>query len=236
MLRVLVAAVVVLLLVALIAAVTALEAQAQAPVAVAAPGETPAAPASSTRCEHGITLAMGGERNRAESVFVSLLSEAPGDARALNNLGNLRVLDADYDVALAFYNQAYKIDPKDAGVRINRATTLMLLGDIERAEAEAAEAVKQAGGEAEAARLVGLTTTKDTSGARASEKPFVSKQEIRALLSAAKARVPGDSVPPTAADSTRAKSAGGQKPPTWRSAGPRAGDIGDLATLLYWKR
>src|SRR5262245_58227659 len=40
-------------------------------------------------CEYGITLALSGKSTAAESVFTSLLSHAPGDARALANLGNV---------------------------------------------------------------------------------------------------------------------------------------------------
>jgi Flp pilus assembly protein TadD len=174
---------------------------------------------------------------QAESVFVALLSDSPGDARALTNLGNLRVLEGDLDVALVFYNQAVRADASDAGIKLNRATSLMLMGDLERAEAEAAEAVRQAGSEEAAAKLIGLSTEAEAGETRASDKPFVSKQEIRALLSAAKSRVPGDSLGTGApADSTKANSKSGKKTTTWRSAGPRAGDAGDIAAVLYWKR
>src|SRR6266481_7519779 len=54
-------------------------------------------------CEYGIALALAGADARAESAFVSLLSHVPGDARALNNLGNTHLLRGDLDVALAFY-------------------------------------------------------------------------------------------------------------------------------------
>jgi Flp pilus assembly protein TadD len=188
-----------------------------------------------SRCAYGVTLAMSGELRQAESVFVAILSDSPGDARALTNLGNLRVLEGDFDVALVFYNQAARAAADDPGVKLNRATTLMLMGDQERAELEAAEAVTQAGGVEAAAKLLGLQSADGAQPSRSSDKPFVSQQEIRALLTAAKERVPGDSLGTDApADSTRVRPK--MKKTTWRTAGPRAGDTGDIASVLYWKQ
>ena len=230
----LMAAVAALLLAALVAAFAPSMANAQEATAIAADSEATPSADNGARCEYGIALAMAGDVKQAESVFVALLSDSPGDARALANLGNLRVLEGDLDVALVFYNQAVKADASDAGIKLNRATTLMLMGDVDRAELEAADAVEQAGGEEEAAKLLGLSDASKAES-RASDKPFVSSQEIRALLTAAKSRVPGDSLSGTApADTTKTKSK--SKKTTWRSAGPRAGDTGDVAAVLYWKR
>jgi len=231
----LMAAVAALLLAALVAAFAPSMANAQEPTAIAAKSQASEPAGDGARCEYGIALAMAGEIKQAESVFVALLSDSPGDSRALANLGNLRVLEGDLDVALVFYNQAAKADAEDAGIKLNRATTLMLMGDVDRAEVEAAEAVEQAGGAEEAAKLIGLSA-EGAPESRSSDKPFVSKQEIRALLTAAKSRVPGDSLDAGApADSTKTKSTKAKKT-TWRSAGPRAGDAGDIAAVLYWKR
>lgn len=232
----LIAAVAALLLAALLAAFAPSLAHAQDARAIADDSEATRSPANGSRTEYGIALAMSGELKQAESVFVSILSDSPDDARALTNLGNLRVLEGDLDVALVFYNHAAKSAAEDAGVKLNRATTLMLMGDMDRAEQEAAEAVKQAGGEEEAAKLLGLPQEPGSDQSRGADKPFVSKQEIRALLSAAKSRVPGDSLnggAPT--DSTKVQKTKSKKT-TWRSAGPRAGDTGDIAAVLYWKR
>ena len=62
------------------------------------PGEAKRDPLAA-ECEYGITLAMGGKLERAEEVFTSLLGHSPGDARALNNLGNLYVLRSGLEVA-----------------------------------------------------------------------------------------------------------------------------------------
>jgi tetratricopeptide (TPR) repeat protein len=193
---------------------------------------------SAKQAEYGIALAMAGDTKGAESVFVAMLSAAPGDPRALNNLGNLRVVNGDLDVALAFYDRALKPDTEQAGVVLNRATALMLMGDVDAAEAEAARGVKLAGGEEAAAKLLGLPAQKGAADTmRGSDKPFVSKQEIRALLNAATMRVPGDSMKAgSKADSTQADPKARKAAKTWRSAGPRAGDTGDIASVLYWMK
>lgn len=216
----------------------AAHAQQAKPKAVA--GSSVATPAGDTaaasrRCEYGIARALGGDLAAAENAFVAVLSAAPGDARALNNLGNLRVASGDLDVALAFYDRALERRPDAAGIVLNRATTLMMMGEIEAAEAEAARGVKLAGGEDRAAALLGLPAHR-APAERAGDKPFVSTQEIRALLDAATKRVPGDSMQSgAAADSTKAAPA--RKPArTWRSAGPRAGDTGDIVSVLYWMK
>jgi tetratricopeptide (TPR) repeat protein len=186
-------------------------------------------------CEYGITLAMMGHGARAESVFVSLLSHAPGDPRA--NLGNVHVMRGELEVALGFYDWALRRDSTDAGIRLNRATALLLMGEEERAREEATIGVRQAGGARAAATLLGLRPEGPAAATvgKAAEKAFVSKEEIRALLNAAAAGVP--------ADSSRGAGRGGgstggerKKPPTWRSGGARAGAESEVAAILYWKR
>lgn len=203
---------------------------------VAGPG-VPTAGADSAlgrRADHGIALALGGELRAAEAAFTSLLAAAPGDPRALANLGNVRALNGDLEVALAFYDQALRAAPRQAGIVLNRATVLLLLGETDRAELEAARGIELAGGEAEAATLLGLPSARGVVTARASEPRFVSREEIRALLTAARARVPGDSMRAAAPDSARHRARRPSR--TWRSAGPRAGDRGDLAAVLCWMR
>src|SRR5947207_3786352 len=89
---------------------------------------------SDPRGEYGVTLAISGEEARAESIFVTMLSHTRGDARALNNLGNLRLLRGETGVALAFYERALRGDSLDPGIHLNRATALMLIGDKDRSE------------------------------------------------------------------------------------------------------
>jgi len=185
------------------------------------------------RSDYGVTLAMSGESSRAESVFVSLLSDVRGDARALNNLGNLRLLKGELGVALAFYDRALRGDSTEAGIHLNRATALMLMGDDARAQHAAAVGVRLAGGVDKAGALLGLKSQGPMEDSKAAEKAYVNKDEVRALLRRAAAAVPADtanSAPSGAASAVK------KKVPTWRSAGPRAAEQSDAASVLYWKR
>lgn len=185
-------------------------------------------------CELGVALALNGERAHAESVFVSLLSHHPGDAAAFTNLGNLRLLDDDPEMALAFYRRAERADSTDAGIVLNEATALLLLGDDARAEARAREGLRMAGDVGAAASLMGLHY-RDAGAGRGAERARLSQEEVLELLRAATGRVPADSVgaserPDSTLENTRRK-----RGPVWRSAGPRAGDL-PAPALLYWKR
>jgi tetratricopeptide (TPR) repeat protein len=192
------------------------------------------APALETKSRMGVALAMSGQVSRAESVFVSLLSDSRGDARALNNLGNLRVVKGDLGVALAFYDRALRGDSSDAGIHLNRATVLMLMGDDQRAAEAAARGIRLAGGVEPAETLLGIRSEGEAGqSGRAAEKKYVSKDEVRAMLRRAASAVPASPAKGPPRDGAPATAQ--RKSPTWRSAGPRAADAGDAAVVLYWK-
>ena len=191
-----------------------------------------------TECDYGITLALSGEAEKAESVFISLLSQSPRDARALTNLGNLALQGGDPAIALAFYDRAVLADTLDAGILLNRAVALMLLGDEDSAVAQANDGVLKAGGEKEAASLLGLRPDEIAYSSsredKAAEKPRVDKSEIAALLSAARENVPKDSTQ----TERQGDSQSGEKETVraWRSAGARSAEGNVVADVLYWKR
>ena len=107
-------------------------------------------------CDYGVTLALEGRFAAAESVFTSLLSHAPGDTRALTNLGNIHLLRGEREAALAFYGLASGVDTADAGILLNRATAHYLMGEDSLARAEAGIAVARAGGGDSAESLLGF--------------------------------------------------------------------------------
>jgi Flp pilus assembly protein TadD len=207
-----------------------------APAAAAEPGTSPL----DAKCELGITLALAGRTASAESVFVSLLSEAPSDPRPYVNLGNVHFLRGDLDVALVFYDMAIGKDSTDAGIRLNRATTLMLQGEQAAALAEAALAIELAGGPEEASALVGLQQPEAGNG-KASDKTYVSKQEVRELLSSASMVPPQVELQVAAPDSLGAPEVQAQVDPVkkrshlWGSSAPRAADDTEAVAVLYWK-
>lgn len=186
-----------------------------------------------TRGEYGVTLAISGEEARAESIFVTMLSHTRGDARALNNLGNLRLLRGETGVALAFYERALRGDSLDAGIHLNRATALMMIGDEQRSAQAFAIGVKLAGGVDRAQALLGLPPDKQPTD-RAAKKTAIDPEQLRAMLRRAATSVPKDSV--RLLDSAAGLGAAGKRPSAWRSAGARASDGSDTPQLLYWKR
>lgn len=191
-----------------------------------------AASPADTRSEYGVTLAISGEQARAESIFVSMLSHTRGDSRALNNLGNLRLLRGETGVALAFYERALRGDSLDAGIHLNRATALMLLGDQQRSERAFATGVKLAGGVDRAQALLGLTPEKQPTE-KAARKTVIDPEQLRAMLKHAATAVPRDSL--KLLDSNVA-SGPAKRNSAWRSAGARASDGEDTPMILYWKR
>jgi len=198
-----------------------------APMRVSA--ESPAS--TEILCEYGITLALAGQGARAESVFISLLSRLPGDARALNNLGNLALLNGDPESAERFYRRAAEADSADPGVDLNRATALSLLGDETEALRSAEFGVTRAGGVEPAASLLGIFIERDSPEEQRGSRKGLSREEALQLL-----RIAAGKVPP---DSTRVKSTAvpAKTPSTrWRLAGPRSSDADEPIAAVYWKR
>jgi len=185
-------------------------------------------------CELGIARALAGESARAESVFISLLSHAPHDPRALTNLGNLHLLRGDPEVALAFYERALVADTSDAGIILNQAMALTLLGEEDAAEERARRGVDLAGGASPAASLLGLRyVAPDVAAARGATEAPLSREEVFEMLRVAVGRVPVDSVAVFGKADARP---GKRRTLLLRSAGPRASEALAPSTLVYWKR
>ncbi len=189
--------------------------------------------AADTRSDYGVSLAMSGEEARAESLFITMLSHTRGDARALNNLGNIRLLRGETSVALAFYGRALRGDSLDAGIHLNRATALLVIGDREQAETAYARGVKLAGGVEQAEALLGVLPEKEPSE-RAAKKTVIDPEQVRAMLKQSAATISTAKVQPVATGT--GKTASGKTASAWRSAGPRASDGSETPGLLYWKR
>ena len=218
--------------------------------ATAQPASTSSPSLSDQRNAYGITLALKGQAARAESAFVALLSSPTADARAFNNLGNIHFLRGEFDVALAFYDRAARADSLDAGVQLNRAAGFMMKGDEYHSREAATEGVRLAGGEAAAARLLGLKADDAKPKPLAAEGAWLTKDEVRAMINSARKSVPAES---TRTQATRgpAQGAGSGASPAstkatagkpkrargaWTSAGPRGADGADAAMVLYWMR
>jgi Flp pilus assembly protein TadD len=186
-----------------------------------------------SRADLGVSLAIGGSEASAESVFVSMLSHTRGDARALNNLGNIRLLRGEAGVALAFYDRALRGDSIDAGIHLNRATSLMLLGDQKRSEEAFATGVKLAGGLDRAMTLLNLPAD-NAPVDRGAKKTAINPEQLKSMLKRAAATVPKDQI--KVVDSEVTTNPASKSSSAWRSAGARASDGSEAPMLLYWKR
>jgi tetratricopeptide (TPR) repeat protein len=204
-------------------------------VAVAVAVAAPAGPDSTRKVNsYGITLALNHQLEQAETAFLSQLSLSPGDAAALNNIGNVYFLRGDAEVAGVFYDRALAADSLEAGVSLNKSIALLALGDEAGAHRAAARGIQLAGGETKAAALLGL---KPESGAaeRAAEGGGMTATSIRTLLARAAREVPA---PPARTDSVRAVPVPTKpkSPKAYRSAGPRADESTGVPAALYWMR
>jgi tetratricopeptide (TPR) repeat protein len=194
---------------------------------------TPPQPTPELLNERGISEALARDMDGAESSFLSVLTLRRGDARANNNLGNLSLLKGDLTVALSFYDHALAADTSDYGVRMNRATAYLLLGDEERAVSEAGFVVQAAGGPEQAGEKLGLRATAADS-TRAAGKKGLTKAELRELLNKASKSVPKTTSRPKTESAPEAGQ--GRRSPNWRAGATRAADDSESAALLYWKR
>jgi len=185
-------------------------------------------------CDLGITLALTGRSAEAESVFVSLLSRSPEDARALNNLGNLRLWRGEPDVALEFFRAAGEADTADAGISLNEAIAWLVQGNEELARQSAEKGIQRAGGITNAAGLLGiLYDESETAPRRSADRARMSREQALDLLRAAARAVPADSTKHSAATPDSGRAVGRVR--AWRSAGARGGDASDAAAMVYWK-
>jgi len=90
----------------------------------------------------GIILAKLGDRKEAMKYFDKVISLEPKNAAALNNRGNLLMIDDKYQDATKAYQAASKASPDDAQVWINLARAYKRVGDTKNAKAAFIKAQK----------------------------------------------------------------------------------------------
>ena len=83
----------------------------------------------------GIILAKFGDRDEAMKYFDKVLSAEPKNAAALNNRGNIFMLEEKYPQAQKAYLAASQADPKDAYVWVNLAKSYKAVNDTRKAKA-----------------------------------------------------------------------------------------------------
>jgi len=195
----------------------------------------PDSAALARECEYGIAMAFHGDSTRAEQAFLAVLSHAKGDARALNNLGNLLFASGDAELARSYYDLAAKSDGLDAGIALNRAIASWFLGDDEQANRDRDRAAQVAGSEDSLLAMIDLprnpaSTLPPGAAIRAVRRGIrLNEAELRQFLLRASIRIP---LAMAAGDSAKRKPG----PVKSRMAGSRAGIGLDLMETLYWKR
>lgn len=94
----------------------------------------------------GIVEYQFGNREAAVTEFNKVLALDPGNAAALNNLGNLAFLENDNAEAERRYLQAAELDPEDANIWLNLLKTSIRLKKAEKARESGEKAVALAPG------------------------------------------------------------------------------------------
>ncbi|ADE10495.1 tetratricopeptide repeat protein [Sideroxydans lithotrophicus] len=83
----------------------------------------------------GIILAKAGDRAEAMKYFDKVLSLEPKNAAAMNNRGNIFMIEDKHQEAQKAYLEATKMSPKDANIWVNLAKAYKATNDIKKAKA-----------------------------------------------------------------------------------------------------
>ena len=171
---------------------------------------------------------------------VLTLLDGAGEARiapaaAGNNRANALFAMGDLDSARIGYEAARAADPGDAGILLNLGMLGVVSGDSVASAEWLARGVAGAGGEDQAAALLGLPPGGSADDELARENPKrLTPAMIRALLSRAARRVspsPAAGTPPGGMSPTPK----GPKVVPTRIGASRAGEVESLSRYLYWK-
>jgi tetratricopeptide (TPR) repeat protein len=88
-------------------------------------------------------FAIKGDRHRAIAEFTESIKLAPEYiARAYVQRGILYAIDREYDLAIADYSEAIRVDPKRADSYLNRGRAYVAKGDRDYAIADYADAIR----------------------------------------------------------------------------------------------
>lgn len=90
----------------------------------------------------GIVLAKLGDRQESMKYFDKVIAMQPKNAAALNNRGNLLMIDSKYPEAQKAYREATRANPDDPYIWINLAKAYKAVNDIKEAKAAFLEALR----------------------------------------------------------------------------------------------
>lgn len=175
-----------------------------------------------------LVYAEEGRWDEAADKFRAVLAARPGDAAALNNLGNLDLLAGRPDSALVRYRAAFAAEA-DAGILLNQGLALWGLGDREGADEAFSAAMARLGDAEKALALLGIPSVPGDGGRGRAQR--LSPSEIRQRLREAAERVPERKA--GAGDAADRRPVG---PVVTKVSGSRAADARGAAQVVYWKR
>jgi tetratricopeptide (TPR) repeat protein len=90
----------------------------------------------------GIIYGKAGETSDALEAFEKVLEIEPGNVAALNNIGNINLLEKKYEEAALAYEQAVKVEPADALIWVNLARCYVQMGKKDEAQDAFAKALE----------------------------------------------------------------------------------------------
>lgn len=90
----------------------------------------------------GIVLARFGDRSEAMKHFDKIVAAEPKNAAALNNRGNILMIEGDYAAAQRNYLSATLSNPEDAEILVNLAKSYKAMNDMKKAKESLARAQK----------------------------------------------------------------------------------------------
>jgi Flp pilus assembly protein TadD len=82
----------------------------------------------------GIVLARFGDRGGAMKHFDKIVAAEPQNAAALNNRGNIFMIEGDYPAAQRNYLAASLSNPEDAEILVNLAKSYKAMNDMKKAK------------------------------------------------------------------------------------------------------
>jgi tetratricopeptide (TPR) repeat protein len=175
-----------------------------------------------------LVYALEGKLVEARAEWARLLAADPADATALNNLGNVQLLEGRADSASATYDRALALE-RDPGTLLNQGLARWAQGDEAGADKSFNAALALLPDPGDAERLLGLP---EPAGGQASPPRRLTSEEIRQRLRQAAGRVPKMDAQ---AESGSPVEPGRPTKVVSKVSGSRAADPANATRVLYWK-
>ncbi len=172
--------------------------------------------------------ALDGQLAEARRTWDARLAFDPTNTTALNNRGNIALLEGKADSAASYYDRARALE-QDPGTILNQGLAAFARGDLKAADARFEEALALLPDPAAAERLLALPSPAGGQGAARR----LTVEEIRQRLHLAAQRLPKQEDP--SATETGGAPSGGPVKVVSKVSGARASDLKGSARVMYWK-